>query len=90
MLARITVPQFPDVRPNPNVAQSSFPSWSPDGQFVLAIWYVDAVYVSAAQVGPGGLDSWSYPGDIYAVSRDGQWRVRLTSWKWADVQADTR
>ena len=90
VLPTVTVPQFPGARPNPNVAQSSFPSWSPDGQFLLAMWSVDAVYVSAAQVGPGGIESWSYPGDIYAVSTDGAVRIRLTSWRWGDAQADVR
>jgi Tol biopolymer transport system component len=90
VLPRVLVPQFPGPRPNANVAQSAAPSWSPDGQFLLVMWFVDATYVPASLVGPGGIDSWAYPADIYAVSTDGTIRVRLTPWKWGDAQADSR
>jgi len=90
VLPRVMVPAFPGARPNAHVAQSSSPGWSPDGRFLLVMWFVDATYVPASLVGPGGLDSWGYPGDIYAVSTDGMVRIRLTSWKWADADADSR
>jgi Tol biopolymer transport system component len=90
VIPRVMVPQFPGARPNANVAPSAAPSWSPDGRFVLVMWFVDATYVPASLVGAGGIDSWSYPADIYAVSTDGKVRVRLTSWVWADADADSR
>lgn len=61
-------------------------SWSPDGQFLLIAWHVDATAIFTS----GEIRQWLTPGDIYAVSADGLWRIRLTTWKWADVQADLR
>jgi hypothetical protein len=87
LLPRISVPAVPSARTNSFFAPSSAQAWTRDGTFVLVTWFVDAVYVPA---GGGVAENWSYAGDIYAVSVDGQFRVRLTSWPWADVQADLR
>jgi hypothetical protein len=35
-------------------------------------------------------EGWLYPFELYAVSRDGQLRVRLTRSRVDDVQADIR
>jgi Tol biopolymer transport system component len=58
--------------------------WTPDGAYMIVYWLVDP-YPSTSVT-----EGWLYPFELYAVSRDGQLRVRLTRSRVDDVQADIR
>lgn len=68
-----------DAEPSPHTGGTSFPSWTPDGQFVLVDWYVD----------PAPLNRVGYTvlGEIYAVRPPDGRAVRLTRWPSIDAQA---
>jgi dipeptidyl aminopeptidase/acylaminoacyl peptidase len=87
LVPRVRVPNNPSLRTSASIAQAIAGGFSADGGFVLVTWLIDATYIPE---GGGVIESWAYAGDIYAVSVDGGFRVRLTSWRWADVQADLR
>jgi hypothetical protein len=86
VLPSITIPVFGSgpARADPAVAAAN--GWSEDGGFLLITWNVDATatYTSVE------VQQILYPNDVYAVSVDGQYRVRMTTWVWADVQPTLR
>lgn len=71
-----------DGQPSQQVAGMRSPSWTPDGQFVLATWLVD----------PSPPSGVAYPllGEIYAIRVADRLAVRLTRWPAFDGEAVAR
>lgn len=85
LLPRVRVPGFRATETPTWVAHSTADAWTRDGAYILVMWRVNGTRFAGSASSP---DSWFYAGDIYAVSPDGQLRLRLTSWPWGDAQAD--
>jgi hypothetical protein len=60
------------------VANSSSPSWSPDGKFVLLAWHIDPTLRHDGQ-------AYEVLGEIYAVRIEDGLAIRLTKSPWADT-----
>jgi hypothetical protein len=89
LLPAVLVPRSPEYRTWTGVAGSNPGSWLATDSFLLVEWAVDPHYV-AAEDPPGGTATFSNLGELYAVSSDGRYRVRLTNWPWANALADSR
>jgi hypothetical protein len=89
LLPPVVVPREPQYRTWTGLAGSHPGSWMANDDFLLVEWSVDPHYVTPED-SPSGTASFANLGELYAVSSDGRYRVRLTNWPWTNALADFR
>jgi hypothetical protein len=89
LLPPVLLPRTPEYRSGTLPAGSHPGSWMATDEFLLVEWSVDPHYITPED-SPNGTASLSSLGELYAVSSDGRYRVRLTDWPWGNALADFR